>query len=182
MSSVAEEEGGVEAPASATAQASSSALGTRSLMPTEDSPIDDWCNWAGITEGPFRSSFKESLGDLASIRDIAHISEGEWTEFVDSAFFQPLSLPDEPTLEKTVGSVIQKARLRYLRVAARSALALPASEPAPAAASMGPGPLPAVAGTEPPRKRIKLSNLIDSTAEADCQVLSPSQINEMFAA
>ena len=99
--------------------------------------IEDLYDWAGINDGPFRESVVEKLGTPTTLKDIALITEGEWTSIIESDFYQPPSVSGQAAPAKTAGTPVHKARLRMCRRAARVALSLPVADDGQARAGTG---------------------------------------------
>jgi len=146
---------------------------------SDATPLGDIMEWAGIPADSFRAAALAGLGDPTHVRDIAHITDTEWSDFLNSDFVL-LPLGDEEAPAKVAATAVQKARLRACRREARVALGLPAADPAPPWATCA-LPQAAAAPVEPPLKKLKMSSLVDVTADSECSALSNEKVNEMFA-
>ena len=164
--------------------------------PTEVAAITnlgELLDWVGITaSGGFRASVELNFGGEPLIRDIAGLSHTEWDEFVTQYTIQPPAAigsdGDQPP-QRVAPTPLQKSRLRTLWRAARVVMGLPGAplpsqEPTAQAAGAAPGGAQAsaaqAAALSPPAKKVKLSNLVDVTAEAEVDLLDPSRLRAMF--
>ena len=177
--------GGSQAPPAEGSEAASSAASGSVLIPpavpkfTDATPLTDIMHWAGIPADPFRDSVMAALGDPSHVRDVAHITELEWAEFVNSDFVR-IPTGDEGSHAQIAASAVQKARLRACRQAACEAIGLPSVDPVRPGVTLAPLQA-APASSEPPPKRLRMSQLVDVTADTECPALSNEKINAMFA-
>ena len=147
-------------PAEGSEAASSAAPGSGLIPPagtafSEATPLTEIMLWAGIPADLFRDSVMAALGDPVHVHDIAHITEVEWADFVNSDFVR-LPTGDEGAHAQVAASAVQKARLRACRRAACEAIGLSAVDPARPGATRTP-PQAAPASSEPPLKKLRMS-------------------------
>ena len=112
----------------------------------------------------------EALGGPTTVREVAYVSEEDWQEVVASLTLSPGPGAEGPTLVLTP---VQRSRLRFLQRVARLTAGLPVEREKP---------LPeASAAPQPPSKRVKLSSLVDPSAEAELVNLDSSVVRSMFS-
>jgi hypothetical protein len=142
--------------------------------------LDTLFEWARIDiEGGFRASLVSALGTPTVLRDLGSITQGEWEAMVSELMIAPPSDADGEPAE-VAASTLQKSRVRLLRVCYRKVLGL-TSEILPIAPAIGvDSPAIAPAGAGQSLKKIKLSSLVDVTAEAELILLDPITLRTMF--
>ena len=136
--------------------------------------VDDLLERTGILP-PIRASVMEALGRPATLREIAFITESDWSNVVGG-----LRIPVAPVegADRRGPTPVERGRVRFLQRTARLVAGLPVEAGQPPAAPEAPLP---TAAPHPPSKRIKLSSLVDSSAEAELVNLEGSEIRTMFA-
>ena len=143
--------------------------------------LDTLFDWARIDiEGGFRASLVSALGSPTVLRDLGCITQGEWEAMVAELMITTPADADADPAE-VAASTLQKSRARILRGGYRKVLGL-TSEILPIAPAIGVvGPATAPAGAGPSLKKIKLSSLVDITAEADLILLDPITLRTLFS-
>ena len=127
--------------------------------------FDELSAWADTAD--IKDRIVAALGGTVSLRDIAFTTEDDWESWLS-------------TVQITEGEgtrplvLLERARVRALRSGARTALNLvfPTAATQSAAAPSG--------STGPATKKIKLSQLVDATAETELVDLDPITLRNMF--
>ena len=116
----------------------------------------------------------------AVIRDLVYLTDEEYETIIDQARIPaPLrGAADEGPPELVPISAIDRSRLRQVRAQARGEAGLPGERALVPAAMASSALVPA---TTPASKRVKLSSLVDPTAEAELVPLTSLALREMFA-
>ena len=134
-------------------------------------------DFAGLDQ-PLRGTTLEALGHPTSVREISFVSQGDLEEVLTTLRVPgPVSEDGGPSGPSVQASPIQKGVVRFLLRVARLRAGLPVEGASPQPAS---GPAPSVGGLSQPTKRVKLSSLVDSAAEAELVTLEGSEIRRLF--
>ena len=149
--------------------------------------IADYLNWAAVaSEGSLREDFLAALGDPDSAQTFAFIDPDDFSEVL-----RTFRRPGEGETQVPLNPA-EKARFRAAWRGARAlaGLDLPsppgAATPSAQAGGAGGAGVPTLGAQAPggvaPAKKVKLSSLVDSTAEAELVPLDPRVLREMYAA
>jgi len=131
--------------------------------------LDQLFEEAGVRT-PLKEGVLSALGDPATVREVAFISEEDWQVLATTLTLNPEPGTEGPPLGLTP---VQKSRIRFLQRVARLTAGLPVERERP---------LPeASAAPQPPSKRVKLSSLVDPSAEAELVNLDSSVVRSMFS-
>ena len=131
--------------------------------------LDQFFEEAGV-HTPLKEGILDALGGPTSVREVAFVSEEDWQELATTLTVNPEPGAEGPT---QVLTPVQKSRIRFLQRVARLTAGLPVERERP---------LPeASAAPQPPSKRVKLSSLVDPSAEAELVNLDSSVVRSMFA-
>ena len=139
--------------------------------------LDQLLDFVGI-DLPLRGTTLEALGSPTSVREISFVSQGDLEDVLTTLRVPPPVTEDGgPPGPSVQASPVQKGVVRFLLRAARLRAGLPVEGMSPQPAS---GPAPFVGGLSQPTKRVKLSSLVDSAAEAELVTLEGSEIRRLF--
>ena len=138
--------------------------------------VGDLFDWAAVPSGTLRDSFLVALGAPGSIQDYAFIEEDDFKEVLASYRLEVdgVQAPLNPT---------EKARFRAAWRGARALVGLDR----PSAPAGSPSGVPAPGGgsgsaAAAVARKVKLSSLVDATAEAELVPLDSRVLRDMFAA
>ena len=139
--------------------------------------LEQLLDFVGLDQ-PLRGTTLEALGHPTSVREISFVSQGDLEEVLTTLRVpRPASEDGGPSGPSVQASPIQKGVVRFLLRVARLRAGLPVEGVSPQPAS---GPAPSVGGLSQPTKRVKLSSLVDSAAEAELVTLEGSEIRRLF--
>ena len=131
--------------------------------------LDQLFEEAGVRT-PLKEGVLEALGKPTTVREVAFVSVEDWQELATTLTFSPEPGTEGPSLRLTP---VQKSQVRFLQRVARLTAGLPVEREKP---------LPEVsAAPQPPSKRVKLSSLVDPSAEAELVNLDSSVVRSMFS-
>ena len=160
--------------------------------------LDKVLQWCGLDpSGDLSIRLNAALGDPKFIRDMVHISRADWestistVEAADPASTTTTVLPDKPL------NAVQKGRIESLRRCCLLRCGLPTDTPGHGSgtgssslgSSSGPGgvvapPAGSGAGTAvaaSPTKKLKLSQVVDQTLDAEINQMPSSAVTQAFA-
>jgi len=130
--------------------------------------LDQLFEEAGV-HTPLKEGILDALGGPTTVREVAFVSEEDWHALATTLTVDPAPA-EGPT---QVLTPVQKSRIRFLQRVARLTAGLPVERERP---------LPeASAAPLPPSKRVKLSSLVDPSAEAELVNLDSSVVRSMFS-
>ena len=124
---------------------------------------------------PLREGVLGALGDPTTVREVAFVSDEDWQGLASTLLFSPGTEQgvEGPSPAPVALTPVQKSRVRYLQRVARLVAGLPVERERP---------LPEVsAAPPPPSKRVRLSSLVDPSAEAELVNLDSSVVRTMFS-
>ena len=125
-----------------------------------------------------RGTTLEALGHPTSVREISFVSQGDLEDVLATLRVPPPVTEDGGLPGPSVqASPVQKGGVRFMLRVARLRAGLPVEGMSPQPAS---GPAPFVGGFSQPTKRVKLSSLVDSAADAELVTLEGSEIRRLF--
>ena len=114
-----------------------------------------------------------AAGHPTTVREVAFISEEEWQVLVSTLTFASEQRAEGPTVPPVAPTPVQKSRVRFLQRVARLTAGLPVERERP--------PPEASAALQPPSKRVRLSSLVDPSAEAELVNLDSSVVRSLFS-
>lgn len=140
--------------------------------------LEQLLDFSGVSH-PLRSSVLEALGDPTSVREISFVSPGTLEEVLTTLRVpRPVAEGEELSGPSIPVSPIQKGVVRFLLRVARLRAGLPVEGVSHQVTSeSGPN----VGVVVHPTTRVKLSSLVDSTAEAELVTLEGSEIRRRFS-
>ena len=125
-----------------------------------------------------RGTTLEALGHPTSLREVSFVSQGDLEDVLTTLRVPPpVTEEGGPPGPSVQASPTQKGMVRFMWRVARLRAGLPVEGMSPLPA---PGPAPLVGGLSQPTKRVKLSSLVDSAAEAELVTLEGSEIRRLF--
>jgi hypothetical protein len=139
------------------------------------------CEWAGVVvDGGFRASLLEALGRPVILRDVGSITAAEFEAVVAGLMITPIVVAGVAAVGATMSTPLQRGRARQVRYGAVKVLGLPSEivPIAPAVGAVTSSALVPVAGSA--LKKVRLSSLVDSTAEAEVVLLDAITLRKMF--
>ena len=140
--------------------------------------LEQLLDFSGVTL-PLRSSVLEALGDPTSVREISFVSPGDFEEVLTTLrVSRPVAEGEELTGPSIPVSPVQKGVVRFLLRVAWLRAGLPVEG---VSHQVTTDTNPKVGLVSHPTKRVKLSSLVDSTAEAELVTLEGSEIRQMFS-
>ena len=131
--------------------------------------VDQLFEEAGV-HSQLKEGVLDALGRPTTVREVAFISDADWLELATTLAFPPEQGTQGPTLAL---SPVQRGRIRFLQRVARLTAGLPVERETPPGGDSAP--------TQPPSKKVKLSSLVDPSAEAELVNLPGSEVRALFA-
>jgi len=138
--------------------------------------LEQLLDFAGLDQ-PLRVTTLEALGHPTTVREISFVSQGDLEDALTTFRVpRPVAEGGGPSGPSVQASPVQKGVVRFLLRVARLRAGLPVEGLSPQTVS---GSIPSVGGLIQPTKRVKLSSLVDSTAEAELVTLEGSEIRRL---
>ena len=159
--------------------------------------LEKFCQWCGLDpSGDLSVRVKAALGDPKFIRDMVHISRTDWEATIATVkAADPKSTPSA-VLQDIPLNAVQKGRIESLRRCCLLRCALPTDTPGQSSgtggASVGGSASSGGVFTQPagsgagmalaasPTKKLKLSQVVDQTLDAEINQMSSTAITQAF--
>ena len=131
--------------------------------------LDQLFEEAGVLT-PLKEEVLKALGLPTTVREVAFVSDEDWQVLATSVVLPPEAGTQGPALAL---NPVQRSRIRFLQRVARLTAGLPVERETP--------PRGDSAAPPPPSKKVKLSSLVDPSAEAELVNLPSSEVRALFA-
>ena len=134
--------------------------------------------WAGVSQDDaYWAALFKSLGGPSTFADIAGIAPAEWDEYLSGLRYDRPETHPSGEGEGQPLTPVERSRLRRLWAGARACLGLSTSTAAGSASGQSNSEAQAKSAAV---KKIKLSSILDPTAEAEVAPLDASTVRQVF--